>query len=88
MPEDTGFYIDDVCIPHTWYPVEAGRNAQIVVTYDYSTHFISIDSGIYNVKDLGVAIVLATNKQIPTSKNVASATQYLESNYIAKTSNL
>ena len=62
MPEDTGFYIDDVCIPHTWYPVEAGRNAQLVVTYDFSTHFISIESGNYNVKDLGVAIVEATNK--------------------------
>ena len=34
MPEDTGFYIDDVCIPHSWYPVETGRNAQIVVCYD------------------------------------------------------
>ena len=20
MPEDTGFYIEDVCIPHTWPP--------------------------------------------------------------------
>ena len=26
MLDDTGFYIDDVCIPHTWYKVEAGRN--------------------------------------------------------------
>ena len=63
MPEDAGFYVDDVCVPHTWYPIEAGRNAQLVVTYDDLTDFISIDSGNYNVKDFGVAIVEATNKK-------------------------
>ena len=62
MPEDTGFYIDDVCIPHTWYPVEAGRNAQLVVSYDAVVHFVAIDYGNYSVKDLGVAIVDAINK--------------------------
>ena len=61
MPEDTGFYIDDVCIPHSWYPIEDGRNAQIVVNYDAVVHFASIDSRNYAVKDLGVAIVEAIN---------------------------
>ena len=22
FPENTGFYIDDVCIPHSWYAIE------------------------------------------------------------------
>ena len=83
MPEDTGFYIDDVCIPHTWYPIEAGRNAQLVVTYDSVTHFVAIDT----VKDLGVAIVDAINQRIATFNNASVGAQYLESNYIAKTSN-
>ncbi len=26
MPEDKGFYIEDVCILRTWYPVNAGNN--------------------------------------------------------------
>ncbi len=26
MPEDTGLYIEDVCIPHSWYPINAGNN--------------------------------------------------------------
>ena len=26
MPEDCGFYIDDVCLPHSWYTVEEGFN--------------------------------------------------------------
>ena len=63
MPEDTGFYIDDVCIPHSWYPIEAGRNAQIVVSYDAIVHFVEIDSGNYSVVNLGVAIVDAMNKK-------------------------
>ncbi len=87
-PEDTGFYIDDVCIPHTWYPIEAGRNAQLVVTYDNLTHFVAIGSGNYTVRDLRAAIVDATNKKLATSKNAPIGTQYLESNYIARTCNL
>ncbi len=26
VPEDNGFFIDDVCVPHTCYPVEADVN--------------------------------------------------------------
>ena len=62
MAEDTGFYIDDGCTPHSWYPIEAGRNAQIVVSYDAIVHFVEIDSGNYSVVNLGVAIVDAINK--------------------------
>ena len=25
MAEDTGFYIEDACIPYTWYPVNTGN---------------------------------------------------------------
>ncbi len=25
MPEDAGFYIEDACIPHTWYPFNTGN---------------------------------------------------------------
>jgi hypothetical protein len=63
MPEDAGFYIDDVCKPHSWYLIEAGRNAQIVMSHDAVVHFVTIDTGTYSVKDLGVAIVDAINKK-------------------------
>ena len=36
MPEDTGFYIEDVCIPHSWYPINAGNN-YLQVKYFNST---------------------------------------------------
>ncbi len=26
MPEDAGFYIEDACIPHMWYPVNSTNN--------------------------------------------------------------
>ena len=26
MPEDTGFYIDDVCIPTAWYTINENSN--------------------------------------------------------------
>ncbi len=63
MPDGTGFYIDDVCVLHAWYPVEAGRNAQIFVTYDVVVHVVAIDLGRYSVQDPGVAIVDAVNKK-------------------------
>ncbi len=63
MPEDAGFYIDDVCIPQSSHPVEAGRNAQIAVTYDAVFDIVAIDSGNFCVEDLGVAIVDAISKQ-------------------------
>ncbi len=50
MPEDTGFYIDDDCIPHAWSPIEAGRNTQLVVAYDAVVKFVAIDTGNYSVK--------------------------------------
>ena len=37
MPEDTGFYIDDVCIPHTWYTVETGRNDKLHFSFNAGT---------------------------------------------------
>ena len=30
MPEDTGFYIDDVCIPHAWYTVNETSTTRFI----------------------------------------------------------
>ena len=29
FPENTGFYIDDVCIPHSWYVIEENVNDKL-----------------------------------------------------------
>ena len=31
LPDNTIFCVDDVCIPHTWYTIEAGVNDQLYV---------------------------------------------------------
>ncbi len=72
MPEDTGFNMDDACIPHAWYPSEARRNTQFVMTYDVVVHFVAIDSGRYPVKDLVVAVVDAVNTKVTTFKTLPS----------------
>ena len=33
MPKNTVFYIEDVCIPHTWYTIEAGINDRLYIRY-------------------------------------------------------
>ena len=90
MPEDTGFYIDDVCIPHSWYPIEAGRNTQLVVTYDIVVHVVAvaIDSGNYSVKGVGVAIVAEINKKGAMVQNGSVGKQYSESKFIINTSEI
>ncbi len=80
MPEDTGFYIDDVCIPHTWYPVEAGKNNAIVFNINAYTLTALVPSGNYSVKDLGLAIAVAMN--------TASGSQRFESEYNAMINSL
>ena len=62
MPDDTGFYIDDVCIPHTWYTVEANVNDKLHYKFNTLLKVISIPEGNYNATNLGVAIVAAMNK--------------------------
>ncbi len=80
MPEDTGFYIDDVCIPHTWYPIEEGMNNVIVFQFAIETKSIRVPPGNYSVKDLGLAIVSAMNTEVHVPA--------FESVYDAKTNSL
>ncbi len=88
MPEDIGFYIDDVCIPHACYPIEAGRSGQLTATHDAVAHVVSIDPGNYTVKNLDVTIAAAINKMTATFKRASVGTRNLESSYLAKTHNL
>ena len=64
MPDDTGFYIDDVCIPHTWYTVETGRNDKLHFNLNTVNKIATISEGNYNVSSLGVAITTAMNKAL------------------------
>ena len=82
MPEDTGFYIDDVCIPHTWYPIEADVNNWLLCRVsNYAVPLnIQIPEGNYSVKDLGLAIALGMNAAVGDT--------FLESVYNNKTNTI
>ena len=81
MPEDTGFYIDDVCLPHTWFPVEADVNDKLIFKLIHeTTRIATIPCGNYSVKDLGVAIA--------TAMNASAGVEYFESEYLNTTSAL
>ena len=57
MPEDTGFYIDDVCIPHTWYPI-AERNNMIVFKFNTRVYIAGVPPGNYSTASLGQEIAV------------------------------
>ena len=58
MPEDTGFYIDDVCIPHTWYPISE-RNNLVAFKYANTNYFAYVTPGNFSTVNLGVGIIAA-----------------------------
>ena len=65
MPEDTGFYIDDVCIPHSFYTIEEGVNDQLQCVYvDNTTRTVTIPQGYYNITTLASAIADGMNAAI------------------------
>lgn len=45
MPKNTVFYIEDVCIPHTWYTIEAGINDRLYIRYRESYEGFQISDG-------------------------------------------
>ena len=64
MPEDTGFYIDDVCIPHSFYTIEEGVSDQFQFVYNNSTRTVTIPQGYYNISTLATAIADGMNAAI------------------------
>ena len=72
MPEDTGFYIDDVCIPHTWYTVEEGRNDQFHFSFMTGDATATVPPGIYEVAGLGTAIAKAISDRVQKADAVVS----------------
>ena len=80
MPEDTVFYIDDVCIPHTWFPVEDGINNIVVFKANNINRVATVAAGNYSVLNLGLAIVIAMN--------AAAGVDYFESLYDLRVNSL
>ena len=64
MPEGTGFYIDDISIPVSWYVIDTGRN---VLYYKVNGQYAyaEIQPGNYSLVTLNQAIVDQMNLGFP-----------------------
>ena len=66
MPDNSVFYISDVCIPHSWYTVEQGINDKLYlqIRFDGFTFdiILTLDSKNYTGGDLAVQILTQLNK--------------------------
>jgi hypothetical protein len=81
MPEDAGFYIDDVCIPHAWYTVNDNVNdqARFFASSD-GLRSATVPEGIYNITNLAAAIAQAMNARM--SDNFFESEAELKTNVI------
>jgi len=75
MPENCVFYVDDVCVPHSWYTVEPGVNDRLYVhigstigNVDIAPDvgvIVTLPSKIYTGADLAAEISLGLNAASP-----------------------
>lgn len=62
MPAGTGFYIDDVSIPVSWYTIDTGRNDTIYFRLNGVYTTSAILPGNYSLVNLNEAIVKTMNE--------------------------
>ena len=66
MPDNSVFYISDVCIPHSWYTIETGINDKFYLQIRFSGFtfdiILTLDSQNYTGADLAVEILTQLNK--------------------------
>ncbi len=67
MLEDTGLYVDDVRIPHAWFPIETDVNDKLTFEFNFdTTRCATIPGCKYSLKDLGVAVAIVMKYAIVT----------------------
>ena len=68
MPDNSVFYISDVCIPHSWYTVEENVNNKLFLQIEYNNFAVDIrltlDSKNYTGGDLAVEMLTQLNKVV------------------------
>ena len=72
MPEDTGFYIEDICIPVSWWPVEENVNDYFFFQTMGSVSLVVITPGNYTTEELGTEIVKQMNSVFGATPRFAS----------------
>ena len=69
LPDNTVCYIDDICIPHTWYTIEDYNNKLYIEnTYPYfslSASVLSLPEGNYNATNLAATLQSTLQHSFP-----------------------
>lgn len=83
LPEDTVFYVDDICIPVSWYVVDEQRNNKFYFSVNDQTYVKIIPAENYSTTTLNAKLVDLMN----TVTNVFIATANLPANTIGISTN-
>ena len=54
MPDDTGFYVEDICLPITWWTIEEFYNDTLYMEFESAFKTITLTPGNYSLSDLGI----------------------------------
>ena len=68
MPDDTGFYVEDICLPISWWSVEEYYNDLLYMDYENALKQITLTPGNYTASEFGAEIIRAINSGLSTVK--------------------
>ena len=61
LPEDTVFYMDDICIPYSWYVIDEDRNNKFYFKIGSTVYVKTIPAGNYSTTTFNAIIVALMN---------------------------
>jgi hypothetical protein len=61
LPEDTVFYMDDICIPNSWYTIDEERNNKFYFKIGSTVYVKTIPAGNYSTTTFNAIIVALMN---------------------------
>jgi len=61
LPEDTVFYMDDICIPYSWYVIDEDRNNKFYFKVGSTVYVKTIPAGNYSTTTFNAIIVALMN---------------------------
>ena len=68
MPDDTGFYVEDICLPISWWSIEEGYNDTLFMDVENSFKTVQFIPGNYSSTEAGAEIIRAINSTSTTIK--------------------
>ena len=61
LPDDTVFYMDDICIPNSWYTIDEERNNKFYFKSGSTTYVKTIPAGNYSTTTFNAILVALMN---------------------------